>query len=414
MNDINLELSNYIKSKNGLVRMMKSLKDKYVSLSRVSGTIYLSDLSDEEKTQIGNLLGRRIKDNNIKISFKELTRKINEGKFNGFEWIKLFKLYFNDDVYTKKEQREIYIDDESNFYKEFIDINRDKLFIDTLINIINTNESINRIVKKKYNKNKTKLKDELQNIILLLNNIPTKPIPLAVYSSKVTGNPHYLDLNKSNCTLFLKILSVMKDIEYEEKTETKINILSEINVYTDPISNYVITYKLMGNNILNKLNKMEQILNLNLLNINKINKVYTKINKAFIFENPSILNSLMDLNVPIIITSGMPNLSFYTLINKLVNSGTQLYYNGDFDPEGLLIANKLKEKYPSINLFCYDEVDYKIALSKEKISESRLKKLDNVKSLELINIKELMKQNKLSAYQEQNLERIRDFIKSNY
>ena len=47
MNDINLELSNYIKSKNGLVRMMKSLKDKYVSVKKLpepqAGSKKLSD-----------------------------------------------------------------------------------------------------------------------------------------------------------------------------------------------------------------------------------------------------------------------------------------------------------------------------------------------------------------------------------
>ncbi|MEG0995110.1 MAG: DUF2399 domain-containing protein, partial [Bacilli bacterium] len=76
---------------------------------------------------------------------------------------------------------------------------------------------------------------------------------------------------------------------------------------------------------------------------------------VFIFENPSILNALLQLNVDasVIITSGNPNFVIYEIIEKLILSGNHLYYNGDFDPEGLLIAYKLKEKYyDQLTLFC--------------------------------------------------------------
>ena len=49
----------------------------------------------------------------------------------------------------------------------------------------------------------------------------------------------------------------------------------------------------------------------------------------------------MDANIGIIVTNGNPNLAVFSLINKLDNH--ELYYNGDFDPEGLLVADRLKE-----------------------------------------------------------------------
>ena len=213
--------------------------------------------------------------------------------------------------------------------------------------------------------------------------------------------------------MFLKILSRIKNVEYEEKLESKINILSEINVYTDPISNFVITYKLTGNSILNELAKNNEVVNLNLLNINKLSKVDTNDKLVYVFENPSLLTSLMDLNVPIIITSGIPNISLYTLLKKLEESNTKIYYNGDFDPEGLLIAEKLKLRFPNIELFCYSDIDYNNAKSKEKISNSRLKKLDNINSKELQKIKNIILENKVSAYQEQNIDRIKKYIEKN-
>ena len=157
-------------------------------------------------------------------------------------------------------------------------------------------------------------------------------------------------------------------------------------------------------------NNKNEVVNLNLLNINNIDKVSTDSKVVYVFENPSLLTSLMDLNVPIIITSGIPNISLYTLLKKLEEADTKIYYNGDFDPEGLLIADKLKLRFPKIELFCYNKADYDNAKSKESISDSRLKKLNNISSIELQEIKDILSINKIAAYQEQNINRIRKYI----
>lgn len=117
------------------------------------------------------------------------------------------------------------------------------------------------------------------------------------------------------------------------------------------------------------------VVNLNLLNIKNLDKLSTESKEVYVFENPSMLTSLMNLSVPIIITSRIPNLSLYTILQKLEESNTKIYYNGDFDPEGLLIAEKLKLRFSNIELFCYDALDYNNAKSKEKISSARLKKI---------------------------------------
>lgn len=122
-----------------------------------------------------------------------------------------------------------------------------------------------------------------------------------------------------------------------------------------------------------------------------------------------MLESLKDLNYPIIITSGNPNLARFILLNKL-EANNKLYYNGDFDFEGLLIADKLKQKYTNLELFCYTSEDYKNTKANSKINESRIKKLDNIKIKDLYLIKELIKQNKCAGYQEKNIDRIRNFM----
>lgn len=404
------ELAKYLKSKKGLNRLFIKLKEKYISLGRYNGVVTLDKITKEESIDIGNLLGYRINEGEtIKISYKEITKKILETKYRQFNWEELLNSYFNEKIINKKEKIELDDINEFKFFQEIIDNNKNNKYIDKLKNIINEKTDIYRLLKQRYNKDKEKLEVDLNNILLLLDNIPKEPTPLAVFAV-TTGNPHYLDLNTIECNLFLKFLSYIKKEEYPKENEDKINLLSEINVYTDPISNYVITYKLKGNDILEKLSNDREILNLNLLNIINLKKIDTTSKKVYIFENPAMLNSLHELDVPIVITSGIPNLSLYKILEKLENNGNQLYYNGDFDPEGLLIANKLKRKFPKLKLFCYQVEDYNNSKSNKKISESRLKKLNLILEEELQIVKELLLKNKLSAYQEKNINQVRKYI----
>ena len=408
---MNKELALYLKSKQGLNRLFEKLREKYISLGRYNGSVTLKLITEDESIDIGNLLGKRIEQGStLKTSFQEITKKIEQGKFSGFEWSELFQYYFKDKVVGKKEKKEIEKKEEIAFFELLLDKNKHSSYIGYMRKIVEEQGELYKLLLARYRKNKKELEQTFHSLVKLLDYIPEKPTSLPVFSA-VTGNPHFLDFNRSENHLFLRILSFILDVEAPETLEEKITLLSEINVYTDPISNFVITYQLIGNTILEELSEKNQVVNLNLLNINQIEKIDTKGKKVFIFENPSILNTLIGLNVPMIITSGIPNLAFYKVLEKLDKNQNQMYYNGDFDPEGLLIAEKLKLKYPKIELFCYDKLDYEQSQSKEVISESRLKKLVSIKDLGLQDIKELLLQKRMAAYQEKNIDRIEQYIK---
>ena len=100
-------------------------------------------------------------------------------------------------------------------------------------------------------------------------------------------------------------------------------------------------------------------------------------------------------------TSGQLNLCAYILLDMLVDSKIQLYYSGDFDPEGMQIADKLKQRYKeNIVLWHYDEHDYRKCISNKTISERRLMMLRNIKDLKLIQVSQRIEQEKRSGYQE--------------
>lgn len=409
---MNKELSDYLKSKHGLDRLFTKLKDKYISLGTYSGTVRLDNITKIESIDIGNLLGKRIEEGStIKTSFREITKKIEQGKFSGFCWEELFKYYFKDKVISNKDKKEQASIEETEFFQNLLDKNKHHKYIEYLKKIINEQDDIYKTMRARYKKDKKELEKEVHNILKLLDNIQKTPVSLPVFAS-ITGNPHYLDFNRSESNLFFRVLSSIKNTDYPLTTQDRATLLSEINVYMDPISNFVITYKLTGDSVLDELDKRRQVVNLNLLNINQIENIDTKDKKVFIFENPSILNTLMDLDVPMIITSGIPNLALYRLLEKLDINKNEMYYNGDFDPEGLLIAEKLRSRFPKIKLFCYEKDDYLVAKSQEEINSSRLKKLDSITSSELAEMKTILLEEKVAGYQEKNMKRIEEYIRN--
>ena len=110
-----------------------------------------------------------------------------------------------------------------------------------------------------------------------------------------------------------------------------------------------------------------------------------------------------NINCSVIISGRFLNISVYLLLDKLIENGNILYYNSDFDPEGLLIVAKLKEKYyDSLNLFCYEKDAHKVCISKKEISDFRLNKLEKIDIHKLKEMKDILSNTRLVAYQENN------------
>ena len=104
-----------------------------------------------------------------------------------------------------------------------------------------------------------------------------------------------------------------------------------------------------------------------------------------------------------------PNLAVYEVLDKLIEH--EFCYNGDFDPEGLLIADRLKSRYKNLNFIFYDDIHFKKCVSDKILTESRIKKLDNIKSKDLEIIKNIIIGSKRIGYQERLIDDIHDYIK---
>lgn len=403
-----MDYLDYFKNNKGFERFMVKAKEKYQSYGRVTGIITLDNITYEEAVSLTDFFARKFEEGKTyKIKISEFNKVLDKSKFQDFEFTDYFYNTYDDFSYLTNTLKK------RKFHEEFVSFIEDLLLEfkseklkDFFERNINKNFSTMRNIKSKYKQNKRALKEELLMIDKLLSNIPDKITYLPIYAS-ITSNPHYLDYNAKSSNLFYRILSNILECDIPNTNLDKTKLLEKINVYIDPLSNYVITYNLVYDKEM-----PFDVLNLNIDNISKLNNITGKSNKIFIFENPSILNYLKnkDLDISIIITSGIPNLAFYKLLEN-ITSDTTLYYNGDYDPEGLLIADKLNNKYDNIKLFLYDGKSYFNTKPSVSVGNNRLHKLELVKSKELQEVKRLLLENKKCGYQENNLLSIEGFIK---
>lgn len=405
-----MNLWTYFKERRGFDRLLIALKEKYISLGRYSGTVALDNLTELEAEELSKFFGQKLyPGESFKTSFSKIEKKLKNTIYENFSWETVFINYFGKQPIPKATIRNQKRETEQQFFRNIAN-NLSPTLRQEFGRIVQEKSSIHSLLVKRYRKEKN-FEKELSNLLEIIDNLKElTPSTLSLIASH-TGNPHFLDMGTQNNSLFIKILALYKGLEEPLTNQEKIDFLSELGIAVDDLSNYAITYMLDSNTtFIKSFKEAEEPLNINLHNIEKIDNLFTKIGHVFLFENPSILSKLSYLNVPIIITSGNPNYVVYKLLDKLVQNKICIHYNGDFDPEGLIIANNLKNRYPTMQLFCYEGRDFYNTISDNILNEPRLKKLRLVECSDLQNIKRLLLKEKRCGYQENNLERIKEYI----
>ncbi|QXM06568.1 TIGR02679 domain-containing protein [Crassaminicella indica] len=408
----------FLKKHKGYTRILKGIRDKYKQLGKLSGMILLEDLSHEEGIILGAINHKFYAEKTVRLSVKKFLDYFCKGKFEGIDFVEVLKIYFKDDLLTNKELKEIrknkieiYF---NNVLKEF-EGTKGYLWLKTALE--EKKYGYNTIIKK-YEENPDTLKYLLTNIRNAVNNLSfskNRLTPLALFSSNITKDAHYFDIHKMEGKLFIHAICCIIGEKYPSNAEEINEILYRAGIVRDEISNSTITFGLrayigkeehLG---FKSFLELKEPLQLSIKNLSSIRKIKAKNNKAFVFENPTVFSRVMqktiDISPSLICTSGQINISSLMLLDKLVEEGTVLYYSGDFDPEGLQIADKLKIRYKEkLVLWRFSVEDYR-AIKGEVSIKGREKKLLSIKSDELFPIRDFMLKEGKAGYQELLIER---------
>jgi uncharacterized protein (TIGR02679 family) len=416
----------YFKNKKGFHPLFIELKSKFFSYGRLTGTLKIDNASDETKEALSGLLGIDLKrEKTLKIPVQKIERALTKTIFKHVTLIEILESYFGEDLKSKKNIQMENEDKRNIYFQLFYDLAKNDIsqrWLDAILE----KRNFTKLISNYYANDQDALTSILNNVINALNRLPLKDYErLPIFSSITTKNPHYFDIGTDCGRIFVSALQIYLQFEGKDyipspTSEEITDILSRFNIMRDDINNDVTVYGLNGyyqngssSNILKYANDENAVINLPLREVARLSKVYGVSKKVFVIENSGFYSTLIDkiieygLDVTIICSSGQINLATWNLIDKLIASNHSIYYSGDFDPEGILMAYKMKERYPcNVFYWQFDTKSYKLCLSDETILESRLNQISNIKDSTLSPLINLLLSTKKSGFQEMLLDNI--------
>jgi uncharacterized protein (TIGR02679 family) len=403
------ECQQYFKSRSVYQKLFAKMREKYASLGHFGGRLVLSDLTEEEKIQLGGFVKKDYtRKSSVSVSMTLLQKSLEESCFCKFTWEEILEEYFEQALIVKKEQKQTQEQKKQEYFSRILEQDAGKIGRKWFEKVLEEKALGYQLVQKQYGQ------DELLSFVLqAIDNLPVfrqKSSRLAVFAAEITGNPHYFDDGTTANKLLLYFLQYYFNSEGsgESRPEKKNFLFYQAGIVNDDLSNYVLTYGFYAkrkNGIehegINGYTRVQEPVQITLFTLQGLESIEGN-KKIYVVENPSVFSILIEENPKIsaICTNGQLRLSTLVLMDML-SKESYFYYAGDFDPEGLLIAQTLKERYKEhLYLWNYESKYYQEAKSEVGLSAERLKKLEKVYCEELQEIKKELEKEKKAGYQE--------------
>ncbi len=410
----------YFKHSNGFARLFEGIRDKYASLGHMGGNIVLKDLKPNEKDALKGFLRKDFSSNKqASIPVAEIERALLGTRFEGIALYDIVCAYFGGDIQTKKQLHGLRERNRQLFFEELLDEIEWPEGRSWLSHVLDTRIKPYDTIMEKYKRDAYETRTQLLHVIRALHATVTDTSikRLAVFAARVTGNPHYLDDKSEADSLFTEGLCFFFSTPTPTNAFEKAELLYKAGIVRDDISNFTVCYGITAIGEDGKVdagwqgfNAASQPLHASLMNISGLSTLTAydlRIHTVYIVENPTVFSSLLDaaryadLHPALVCGNGQPRLATLILLDKLVSVGLKLLYAGDFDPEGLSIADRLKQRYgDALGFWRYTEADYLAALSNEAIPESRLSKLKKLTDPCLKDLAAHINEHKRAGYQE--------------
>lgn len=401
---------------------------KYKKYGKITGSFILKAATTEERRILSNFDAKALTEGKAKIK-SATVRELFNRKLKEYSFEELLVKVVGKELKTNKEIKDEEKEQEEKFYEEILKSCDNGIGRQWFIEILDKKKYGYNIIIRKYKSEKeiNKLEELKRKIILTINSLNKLPYlnneyeNIAVFSAVNTRDSHFFDSDKFTGRLFIKAISFIINKD-EPKDINEINeAYYEVGILKDEISNHTTIYGLNAFEkdnsevtAVNSFNLWREPLQISISNLLKVDYLKAVNNTVFIFENPAVFHKVLKEtgdNISLICTSGQLNLSSYILLNK-IRDLKNIYYAGDFDPEGLMIAYKLKERYKDkVKFLNYNRESYINIMSNNIIEEKSMSQLNKINCSELDEVIRELRINKRAAYQELLIDEYLDLIK---
>lgn len=416
------ECVSYFKNNRGYDKIFQQIREKWISYGKISGNIIVNNPTSEEREAVKKFLGIVSDTKKIKFKMADFEKALKESKFNSIELINLLEEYFQEKIIYQKEEKKLIEEERIRFFENI----RVKLKIESIYNkeIEKLLDTI--ILEKSYLFKYGEDNSEIEKMIFLslkavhyLSNLDEK-VKIAILGAKIAKSPHYFDRGSAAGNFLIYLLYLLFDIEVTKGAENILEVYYRANIEVDSVSNYVACFgirlytKSGEHGAYREFIKNSEEYLVTLSNLSKIVKADSDNKRVFIVENQMVFSYLCecfkDKSISILCTSGQLKTAALILIDMLCKAGCKIYYSGDFDPEGIEIAEKLIQRDKNIVPWCFSKENYRKAISENIISNERLKKLDKIENICFKELIEEIKKERKAGYQELLLDKMKKDI----
>lgn len=400
----------------GFSRLFEKFIARYKELGRIGGNVLLSNLTLDEKRALNSVFHKKDYShlNSTTVSMGIFEAALKGTKFEDIPLIEILKAYHGSPVVTNAQ------------YKDTWEKKKHLLFDSLKCQYIhlNSQDALQKIMRHApgtqgihafYKKEPLVFERQFPWVLRALEYLPAeKPIRISFFASKVTGNPHAFDIGSDTDragNLLISILQLLGDSHMSVNTaEDKNELFESFGLVPDDILNQVsITGLEFYDKDSQQITLRSVITNMPLKEVIRASSVKSITRKAYVVENSGVFSTLCDNICPgtvLLCTHGQVKLAGLLIMDKLVNFGFEIYYAGDFDPEGLQIAQKLKLRYGGhLKLWRYCVSDYEKTNPQKTLSHARLKKLASITTDGLTEVARAIQSEGRAGYQEELAEK---------
>lgn len=406
-------------------RILKGFWDKYASYGEFSGTVTLHKVSREEMEVLEGFFQHSFHgQKSISISARRFEGALLKSRFHKLSPNEVLESYFKMSLISKKERKEEREGAWQQAFDEAVKEYENKPAAAWIQDTRERKAGGYLYLLKRYRESNEEI-DEVKQALRfgakIINELPVRKGQteyLAVFAANLTGNPHAFDEGSEGG----QFLSQLVEWEIKRQKTTlpdgrlfqslkKQRMYLEAGILKDDISNYAV---LSGVRVQKKTGEMHkgmdgflkeaETVQVPLSNIVEWEKIICPDRKIYIVENPSIYAILVQHfqgRSACMCMNGQPKLSALLVLELLAASGVTVYYAGDFDPEGLLIAQKLKQYYKGELWYWHMQAeDYERSKPKVAISPRRQRMLEKIQDEELVRTAQAILKKGKSGYQE--------------
>lgn len=419
------EAKNYFK-REGFRRVLQGFKDRYHSLGRVGGSVTILHPTEQERDDLEGFLQVNChKQKSLTIASKRFEKALVTSKFRNLTLYDLLVLIYGNTLVSKKEESQRKEDAQNQRFARLLNQYETTVAGQWLGYLLETKNPPFVKFKQWEEEEGEEFEEQVSLLLSAINQLPRwegRYQRLAVFAANVCKDPHAFDEKRGLFYYLCYGISYVLALPYRVKTiEEKNELLFKAGLLRDEISNYVTCYGVTGRKLdgtehegMEMYCSLHEVQQLTLANLVRLKAAVPRKSRVFVVENPAVFQHIIDLEEfrqeTIVCGNGQLRMAVWVLLDFLVKEGACIWYAGDFDPEGLVIAQKVVERYPEHTFFWHYEMETfeRAARQTKSLTLARIEKMKSLSHPVLTDIARRIEEEGKVGYQESILDLLVD------